>query len=54
MFQTLLNRVRSDVVGTQAKMTRRNSLNLGIVVEGFRAAKSERIVHQELRPQPAF
>ena len=32
MFQTLLNRNRSDVVGTDTKMTRRNLLN---VDEGF-------------------
>ena len=54
MFRTLLNRVRSDVVGTDAKMTRRNLLSLGNVVKGFRAAEFECIAHQELRPQLAF
>ena len=35
MFQTLLNRVRSDMVRTYENMTRRNLLNQGNEVEGI-------------------
>ncbi len=48
MFGALLDRVRNDVVGTDAKMISRNLLNQGNVVEGFRTAKFECIAHQEL------